>query len=117
MLDDGDGLERRKPVLRTPEERASIVAQTYEPGATVCGVANKHGIVASQLSSWRTALRRKADQNKRSGSSFAEISIVGEAPPVPFDGIEVVCGAVSIRLPKSAAAKRIVDIAHRLARG
>ena len=51
MLDDGDGLERRKPVLRTPEERASIVAQTYEPGATVCGVANKHGIVASQLSS------------------------------------------------------------------
>jgi len=30
MLDDGNGFERRKPVRRTAEERAAIVAESYE---------------------------------------------------------------------------------------
>jgi hypothetical protein len=42
---------------------------------------------------------------------------MSDALPVPFDGIEVVCGAVVIRLPKSTTPKRIADIAHGLARG
>lgn len=33
------------------------------------------------------------------------------------DGIEIVCGTVVIRLPKSATPKRIADVAHHLARG
>ena len=63
MLDDGSDLGRRKKAHRTTAERAAIVAESYEPGATVGGVARRHGIVASQLSSWRTATRRKADQD------------------------------------------------------
>ncbi|MCH2165050.1 MAG: transposase [Marinovum sp.] len=55
MLDEGSGLGRRKPQRRTPAERAAIVAEAYKPGATVAGVARRHGIVASQLSGWRTA--------------------------------------------------------------
>lgn len=51
MLDDESGLTGRKPVQRTAAERAAIVAESYGPGATVAGVARKHGIVASQLSS------------------------------------------------------------------
>jgi hypothetical protein len=43
---------------------------------------------------------------------FAEVFIIDDAPPALFDGIEVVCGAISIRLPKSTAPKRIADIAH-----
>ncbi len=42
---------------------------------------------------------------------------MADALPVPLDGIEVVFGAVVIRLPKSTTAKRIADIAHRLAQG
>ncbi|MFT4743733.1 MAG: hypothetical protein ACI91Z_001710 [Yoonia sp.] len=117
MLDERSDLGRRKPVRRAAAERSAIVAETYQPGATVAGVAHRHGIVASQLSSWRTVAKRNADRDKRHGSDFAEITVMADALPVPFDGIEVVCGAVVIRLPKSTTPKRIVDIAHHLARG
>ena len=114
MLDEGSGLGRRKPQRRTPAERAAIVAETYKPGARVAGVARRHGIVASQLSGWRTALKRKAERDKGFGTSFAELSVLADTLPAPFDGIEVVCGAVSVRLPKNTTPKRIADIAKRL---
>jgi transposase len=98
MLDDGNDLARRKPVRRTVAERSAIVAETYRPGATVAGVARRHGIVASQLSSWRSIAKSKADQDKQRGSGFAEITVEANDLPVRFDGIEVVCGAVVIRL-------------------
>ena len=41
MLDDGNGLVRRKPVRRTPAERSAIVAETYRPGATVADYAHR----------------------------------------------------------------------------
>ena len=115
MLDDGNGLERRKPQRRTPAERASIVAERYKPGATVAGVAQRHGIVASQLSSWRTAAKRKTASDNR--LAFADLSVMVDALPAPFDGIEIVCCAVSVRLPKNTTPKLIADIAHRLAQG
>ena len=117
MLDDGSGVQRRKAVRRTPTERAAIVAESYEPGATVAGVALRHGIVASQLSSWRTASNRQSKRSRYEASGFAAISVVPDAGTLVFDGIEIVCGAVSIRLPKTTTPKRIVDIAQHLARG
>ena len=99
MLDGGSGLGRRKPVRRASAERAAIVADTHQPGTTLAEVARRYRIVALQLSSWRTAAKRKADRDKRRGSVFAEVSVMTDAQPVPFDDIEVVCGAVLIRLP------------------
>lgn len=64
MLDEGIDLGQRKPVRRTPVERLAIVIETYQPGATVAGVARSHGTVASQLSSWRTVAKRKSDRGK-----------------------------------------------------
>lgn len=115
MLDDESNLVRRKPLRRTPAERAAVVAETYKPGATVADVALRHGIVASQLSGWRTSAKRKKERDKGSGLAFAELSVMADAFPAPFDGIEIVCGAVSIRLPKITTPKRIADIAQRLA--
>ena len=115
MLDDGSGMGRRKQRRRTAAERASIVAESYEAGATVAMVARKHGIVASQLSTWRTAAKRKTEAAH--GPMFADLTVMGDALPPPFDGIEVVCGTVSVRLPKSTTPKRIADIAQRLAQG
>jgi|TARA_B110001450_G_scaffold201272_1_gene190336 transposase len=114
MLDDGTVAARRDPVRRTPAERAAIVAETYEPGATVAGVARKHGIVASQLSTWRTAAKRKTGQNRF--PAFADLSVMVDALSAPFDGIEVVVGGVVIRLSKNTTPKRIADIAQLLAR-
>lgn len=114
MLDEGVGLDRRAPVRRTAEERAAIVAETYLPGATVAGVARKHGIVASQLSSWRTVARRKAERGKNVG--FAEVAVAADVPAPAFDGIEIMSGSVMVRLPKSTPMKRIVEITRGLAR-
>ena len=115
MLDDGSGLVRRKPPRRTSAERAVIVAESFEPGATVAGVARRHGIVASQLSTWRTAAKRKSGEDSK--PAFADLSVMPDALPTAFDGIEVVVVGVIIRLPKSTTPKRIADIAHRLAQG
>ena len=114
MLDDGSGLGRRKPQRRTPAERAAIVTETYKLGATVAGVAQRHGIVASQLSTWRTAAKRRSAQD--SSPAFADLSVMADALPTAFDGIEVVVGPVSVRLPKNMTPKRVADIAQRLAR-
>ncbi len=119
MLDDvRGGASRRKPVHRSSEERASIVAESYELGATVASVARRHGIVASQLSSWRSAARAgKSGSDNR--PRFAEVSVMsGPFAPTPafHDGVEIMVGAVVVRLPKSTPATRIVDIAQRLAR-
>ena len=116
MLDAGSGLGRNKPVRRTVAERSAIVAETYRPGATVAGVARRHGIVASQLSSWRTAARRTAVQDQGPNPAFADLSVMPDAFPSAFDGIEVAVGCVVIRLPKNTTSKRIADIAHRLTR-
>lgn len=115
MLDDGTVAARRDPVRRTPAERAAIVAETYEPGATVAGVARKHGIVASQLSTWRTAAKRKSSHD--SSPAFADLSVVADALSAPFDGVEIVYGFVSVRLSKNTTPKRIADIARHLAQG
>lgn len=115
MLDDGSGLGRRKQHRRTVAERAAIVAESYEPGATVADVAQRHGVSAPQLSTWRTAATRKSSRG--SSPAFADLSVMADALPIAFDGIEVVVGPVSVRLPKNTMPKRIADIAHRLAQG
>ena len=115
MLDNvGCGGIRKKSVRRSAADRAAIVAESYEPGATVAKVAQQHGIVASQLSTWRTAAKRKTDPDDR--PAFADFSVMADALAIAFDGIEVVVGSVVIRLRRSTTPKRIADIAHRLVR-
>ena len=115
MLDEGSGLGRRKRHVRTAAERATIVAESYEPGATVAGVARRHGIVASQLSTWRTAAKRETDPID--GAAFADLTVMPEAFLTAIDGVEIAVGVVTVRLPKSTTPKRIADIAQRLAGG
>ena len=55
MLDDGN--VRREPRRRSVEEKLAIVAQSYEAGNTVAGVARRHGVIPSQLSGCRSAAR------------------------------------------------------------
>ena len=112
MLDDGIGLGRRTAVQWTSAERAAIVAESYEPGATVAGVAQRYGIVASNLSTWRTAAKQKGLQ--ASSPAFADLSVMADALSAPFEGIEFSVGAVSVRVTENTTPKRIADIAHRL---
>lgn len=113
MLDDEGGIDRLKPVRRSAEERAAIVSETYNPGATVAGVARKHGVSPTRLSTWRTQAKRKSAQQT---SGFAEVVVTSEPAFVSHDGVEIITGSVSIRLPKSTTPKRIADIARHLGR-
>ena len=41
----------------TEEDKRRLVAETLAPGATVHGVARRHGVNTSQLFTWRKQLR------------------------------------------------------------
>src|SRR3954449_2350993 len=50
----GAGRRRNWPA----DEKAAIVAESYAPGRTVCGVARRHGLTPAQLFTWRRLARR-----------------------------------------------------------
>jgi transposase-like protein len=60
----GTGRRRRW----TPEQKALIIAETYESGETVSTVARRHGLTAQQLFTWR----RNAQQ-ARAGRILEEL--------------------------------------------
>lgn len=59
----------------TAEQRARIVAESREAGATVRGVAQRHGIGPTLLSMWR----------QQAGAGFAAVRV--EAPARPAEGV------------------------------
>ena len=63
------------------EEKARIVAESYESGETVSAVARRHALTAQQLFGWRRAARRRAAEKAGAkGSAFAPV-VVEAAPP------------------------------------
>lgn len=116
MLDGDDGFGRRKLVQRTAAERAAIVVESYAVGATVAGVAARHGIQPSQLSAWRSAARKKAASggSAEPALGFAEVAVIPDPETARHDGIEIVLGALVMRLPKSTPSKRLIEIARGL---
>ncbi len=55
------GAGRRR--IWTAEDKASIVAASYEHGARVSHVARRHGLTPQQLFGWRREARRRGDDN------------------------------------------------------
>jgi transposase len=100
----GTGRRRRW----APEQKALIVAESYEAGETVSAVARRHGLTPQQLFSWR----RQAQRMQAGASRVAFASVVLEesrprASTIPiakrhYDGspvIEIVIGAATVRVP------------------
>lgn len=118
---------------RWPDDvKARIVAETLEPGATVNGVARKYDLLPNHLSSWRRMAKdgllvlpapdRETD--------FAPLVVFDVEPareaeepcPVPRlagrEGIiELITGAVTLRLNGNTPAARIAEIARALGGG
>jgi transposase len=100
----------------TAEQKARILAESYESGEKVSAVARRHGLTPQQLFGWRRDARRRAvtrrrpdDRGGEGGATFAPVIVEAArpcvvAPPAP-DGpggssmIEIVIGAATVRVP------------------
>ena len=112
---------RRRNRQWPDEVKARIVAETLRPGATVGQVAQRHGLKANHLSSWRTLARNgqlvlPAPEGPVEFASLmvAPVEEVTAEEPSASAGPEIVLGAVSIRLEPGAPASRIASVVHAL---
>lgn len=103
--------------------KAQIVAETLMPGATVNDVARKYDLRPNHLSAWR----RLAKDGKlvlpapAVEAEFAPMVVFdGESPPPAASAepsrsaIEIMVGAVTVRLDGATAASRIAEIVRSL---
>ena len=98
----------------TAEQKAQILAESYESGEKVSAVARRHGLTPQQLFGWRREARRRArrqardDKGDMNGAAFAPV-IVESALPSPEEAIapdrgggaaiiEIVIGAATVRV-------------------
>ena len=105
---------------RWPDDlKARIVAETLEPGATVCGVAARYGLRANRISEWR----RLAKDGKlilpaaAAPSGFTSLMLCDEEPSARSSAgtggaplIEIAVGTVMIRLDAGTPTARIAEI-------
>ena len=80
----------------TPEAKARIIAESFEPGANMSEVARRHGIVPQQLYSWR----RKVGERMEAGERPAFVPAVVEEPVQarPAASSAPACGQIVIEL-------------------
>jgi transposase len=94
-----------RQLRRGDEERARIVAESFEPGANIAAVARKHGVNGGLLHHWRKRAKAQAGETTAPQAplfipvAIAEASkgVVGEA---------TICGSA----PGSAGRVRMIEI-------
>ena len=100
----GAGRRRRWPA----EAKAQIVAESYSGGATVSGVARRHGLTVQQLFAWRRQLRRAAAESDGL-PGFAPVAVdrpvigSGDAASVVIEMAGVVVRVPAGALPATVA--------------
>jgi transposase len=62
----------------TAADKLEIVAESYHPGASVCGVARLHGLTPQQLFTWRRAARKRLEAEAPPG--FVPAIVVAAEP-------------------------------------
>ena len=117
---------RREAHRHWPDEvKARIVSESLRPGATVNEVAERHGLKANHLSSWRTQARQgklvlpEPEDAVEFAAMVVEMPAPIDAPERPtakaVSRAEIVVGPVTIRLEEGASTARIAAIARALA--
>lgn len=113
-----NGGRRRRNRQWPDEEKARIVAETLRPGATVSEVAERHGLKANHVSSWRTLARngKLVLPAPEDAVEFATLMVdpVDEALAAASSGPEIMVGSMIIRLEPGAPASRIASVVHAL---
>jgi Transposase and inactivated derivatives len=104
-----------------PELKARIVAETLIEGETVNAVAKRYELIPSTVSDWRRMARQgKLVLPNLDGMNFVPVEIEPPEPlaqPLPTTSsgtLDVIKGAVIIRLDAATPVKRIAEIARAL---
>lgn len=98
------------------EAKAQIVSESLRPGAIVSEVAERYGLRANHLSTWRTMARqgKLVLPAPDDAVEFAAVIVdsPGAEPPLKkFSRPEIIVGGVTIRLEEGASAARIAAVA------
>lgn len=100
----------------TDEEKARIVAESFDPATTVSAVARRYGLHASQLFTWQ---RQLATPMVRELPAF--VPVVAEdtlAPAVMAGRMEIALGPAVVRVGAdvdAAALRRVLEVVRELA--
>jgi transposase len=108
----------------TAEQKAHILAESYESGENVSAVARRHGLTPQQLFGWRRdarrAVARRRVSERASSSAFAPVIVdaaqrgtevaVGSAGLSGPLVIEVVIGSAMIRIPPGTDAGTLATV-------
>ena len=125
LLGEVRGCVSRIEVLEGPTGRrtwpddlkAQIVAESFEPGARVRDVAQRHGLAPQHLSTWRGLARQgKLDIAilEEDLPAFAVLEVLAEAATGQSVSIEIEADGVTVRLGAETSATRIAEIAAAL---
>ena len=81
-----DGRRRRR--LWSADEKQAMLAESFAPGASVAQVAQRYGVNANLLFTWRRQRAAKAPAESVKALEFAPVTVVGErtAPEVHVGG-------------------------------
>ena len=73
----------------TPDEKAAIVAESFDPSTSVSQIARNHGLTPTQLFTWRREARR--DSATIDGPAFvpAIVERLDESPPRPVIELDI----------------------------
>ena len=94
------GAERRR--RWSYDEKVRLVEETLQAGATVCGVARRHGLAPSLLFTWR----RQARQGRLGGGAVpALVPVEITSTPAPTCGPQLPCSP-----PAQRARAGIIEI-------
>ena len=83
------------------EDKRRLVADTFGPGATVHGVARRHGVSPSQLFAWRKLYRVGAGIERAVPArvpGFAVVEVAPAMPPSVADVVPAPSGLIEIEL-------------------
>jgi transposase len=113
----------------TPEEKASIVAESYTEGATACQVARRHGLTPQQLFTWRRQARQPLASTDTETARFVPAVVETALPERAGRGrrrkrmrradrisgsIEVEIEGVTVRIGRGAEAKTVAAVLRAL---
>ncbi|MGB3387464.1 MAG: transposase [Pseudaminobacter sp.] len=119
------GSGRRREWL--PEEKARIVAESYEGGATVSAVARRYALSPQQLFAWRRAARQPLTEAPAAPESLFVPAVIAAPRPEPSARgrrkqkaardagvIELEIDGITMRVGRGADAKTVTAVIRAL---